>query len=80
MNIAPSFLNELRITAIVEFDPGPEAFMIRDFSTSAGEQIVVATVPYIRVSILVIEHDRNDPHRRERSREMAIDVILETMF
>lgn len=26
-------------------DPAPEAFMIRDLITSAGEQTVVATVP-----------------------------------
>ena len=29
MNSAPSFLSEFRITAIVELEPGPEAFMIR---------------------------------------------------
>ena len=29
MNSAPSFLSEFRMTAIVELEPGPEAFMIR---------------------------------------------------
>ena len=28
------------------FDPGPLAFIIRLFNTSAGEHTVVATVPY----------------------------------
>jgi hypothetical protein len=50
MNIAPSFLKLFLITWSVELEPGPEAFIMRDFSTSAGEQTVVATVPYSDIS------------------------------
>lgn len=35
-------------------DPGPDAFMIRDFRTSAGEQTVVATVPYCMSLVVLI--------------------------
>lgn len=51
MNIGPSVAREERITPSVELDPGPEAFMIRLFSTSAGEQIVVATVPAAKLAV-----------------------------
>lgn len=34
------------ITLRLEELPGPEAFMMRDLRTSAGEQTVVATVPF----------------------------------
>ncbi len=34
-------------------EPGPEAFIMRLLSTSAGEQTVVATVPWIRRTSVV---------------------------
>lgn len=33
------------------FDPGPEAFIIRLFRTSAGEHTVVATVPAAKLAV-----------------------------
>jgi hypothetical protein len=37
MNIAPSFFIDWRITAMVELEPGPEAFMIRLWSKVSHE-------------------------------------------
>jgi len=51
MNIGPSFFSDVLITPRVELDPGPEAFMIRLFNTSAGEQTVVATVPAAKLAV-----------------------------
>lgn len=51
MNMGPSLANDARITLSVELDPGPLAFMILLFSTSAGEQIVVATVPAAKLAV-----------------------------
>jgi len=51
MNMGPSVAIEWRITARVEEVPAPEAFMIRDLITSAGEQTVVATVPAAKLAV-----------------------------
>jgi len=51
MNMAPSFFKEALITPMVELDPGPDAFMMRLFNTSAGEHTVVATVPAAKLAV-----------------------------
>ena len=53
--------------------------MIRLLSTSAGEQTVVATVPYVRCTSVLI-HVRaplsSDTDRCEARREMARNVVF----
>lgn len=60
-------------------EPGPEAFIIRLLSTSAGEQTVVATVPWIRRPLIVTHatHLPKNIYRNEARREVAINVIFE---
>jgi len=62
-------------------EPGPEAFMILLLSTSAGEQTVVATVPFVMNTLSTPSCSRmrrlgeDKTHRCKAGREVAHDVV-----
>ena len=59
-------------------EPGPEAFMILLLSTSAGEQTVVATVPFVMNTLstpFVFRFGGDKTHRCKAGREVAHDVV-----